>query len=80
MTHQSYLDPLAKTSVRNSPAPRKLPIFGFPPPLELSVARRGGGGGGGKGYFLELHTKNNSNNNNTHTHKKNAKTTKLNSR
>ena len=48
MTHQSYLDPLAKTSVRNSPAPWKLPIFGFPPPpLEISVARRGGGEGVG---------------------------------
>ena len=46
MTHQSYLDPLAKTSVRNSPAPWKLPIFGSPPPpLEISVARRGGEGG-----------------------------------
>ena len=44
MTHQSYLDPLAKTSVRNSPAPWKLPIFGSPP-LEISVARRGGGRG-----------------------------------
>ena len=48
MTHQSYLDPMAKTSVRNSPAPWKLPIFGFPPPpLEISVARRGGGEGVG---------------------------------
>ena len=50
MTHQSYLDPLAKTSVRNSPAPWKLPIFGSPP-LEISVARRGGGGGKGVGIF-----------------------------
>ena len=51
MTHQSYLDPLAKTSVRNSPAPRKLPIFGSPLPLEISVARCGGGGGEGVGIF-----------------------------
>ena len=51
MTHQSYLDPLAKTSVRNSPAPWKLPIFGSPPPLEISVARRGRGGGKGVGIF-----------------------------
>ena len=51
MTHQSYLDPLAKTSVRNSPAPWKLPIFGSPPPPEISVARRGRGGGKGVGIF-----------------------------
>ena len=45
MTHQSYLDPLAKTSVRNSPAPWKLPIFGFPPPRNFRCPPRGGGGG-----------------------------------
>ena len=45
MTHQSYLDPLTKTSVRNSPGPWKLPIFGSPP-LEISVALRGGEGRG----------------------------------
>ena len=44
MTHQSYLDPLEKHSVGNTPAPRKLPTFGSHP-LEISVALRGGGRG-----------------------------------
>ena len=78
MTHQSYLDPLAKTSVRNSPAPWKLPIFGSPP-LEISVARRGGGGGGGRDIFWNYTLKTTATTT-THTKKKNAKTTKLNSR
>ena len=46
MTHQSYLDPLAKTSVRNSPAPWKLPIFGSPPPSKFPLPAEGGGEGG----------------------------------
>ena len=71
MTHQSYLDPLAKTSVRNSPAPWKLPIFGSPP-LEISVARRGG-----RDIFWNYTLKTTATT--THT-QKNAKTTKLNSR
>ena len=75
MTHQSYLNPLAKTSVRNSPAHWKLPIFGSPP-LEISVALRGEAGGG-YGYFLELHTKNSNNNNKTYTHKKKCKNNKV---
>ena len=44
MTHQSYLDPLAKTSVRNSPAPWKLPIFGSPPPRNFRCPPWGEGG------------------------------------
>ena len=78
MTHQSYLNPLAKTSVRNSPAHWKLPIFGSPP-LEISVALRGEAGGG-YGYFLE-YTLKTATTTTKHTHtKKNAKTTKLSSR
>ena len=67
MTHQSYLDPLAKTSVCNSPAPWKLPIFGSPPPLEISVARRGGGGGGGRDIFWNYTLKTTATTT-THTH------------
>ena len=32
VTHQSYSDPLEKTSLSNPPPPRKLPPFGPPSP------------------------------------------------
>ena len=78
MTHQSYSGPLAKTSVRNSPAPQKMPIFGSPP-LENSVALRGGGGGMDIFWNYTLKTATTTTTTHTHTHT-NAKTTKLSSR
>ena len=68
MTHQSYLDPLAKTSVRNSPAPWKLPIFGSPP-SKFPLPAMGGGGGGGRDIFWNYTLKTTATTT-THTHTK----------
>ena len=54
ITHRSYSDPLEENLCKRPPPPRKLPPFGPPPPLGISVALLSGAGGGEMDIFCKF--------------------------